>query len=65
MQMLKELVYRPFFVILVMDEWMRWPVSYLCGVMGVEGIVDDVMRWLDIISWPMIYILCVSKAYRG
>jgi hypothetical protein len=54
-----------FLSFLIMDEWRWWPVGHLCGVMGVEGIVGDVMRWLDVIFWPMINILCVSKAYGG
>jgi hypothetical protein len=41
------------------------PVGHSCGVMGVKNIVGDVMRWLDIIFWPMIYSLCVRKAYGG
>jgi hypothetical protein len=31
--------------------------------MGVDGIVSDVMRYLDIVFWPMICILYGRKAY--
>ena len=38
-------------------------MGHLCGVMGVEGIVGDVMRWLDIIFWPMILGVGCSKHF--
>jgi hypothetical protein len=39
-------------------------MGQLSGVMGVEGIVGDAMKWLDIIFWPIICIFLRKMAYR-